>query len=272
MLPNLLIIGAMKCGTSSLYSYMKRIPGIFMSDPKELNFFTKEEEFAKGIGWYASQFPDACRIRGEASTDYSKGHYFPGAVDRIASIVPDAKLIYLVRNPVERALSHYLHHVAKGWDRRSVTDALSISDDNDYLLTGRYIFQLAPFREHFPEDQILVLVAEDLDCKRLETVNAALEFLGVDTATSEAMFTDRSHQTRSKIRYTSLGRLLRAVKPGKRVMQYVPLRQTIRRWLTRQLPEVQLDADLRKALVDYYREDVRQLEQSTGLSLSSWFD
>ena len=272
MLPNLIIIGAMKCGTSSLHLYLGRVPGIFMAEQKELDFFKTKEDFRKGIDWYESKFPDTYQIRGEASPNYTKRHIFPGVAERIASIISDVKLIYIVRNSIKRAVSHYRHNLAHGREKRPINDALSITDKNNYLLSGLYYFQMCPFLDHFSQNQILILAAEDLNYKRLETVNSVLEFLKVSKATSETMFSDRAHETKNKVQYTSVGRLIRDIIPNESLRKYVPFRHTLKRLLlTRPLPEENLDQALEEKLFDFYQEDINKLEQLTGRSFSFWF-
>ncbi len=106
-LPNLLVVGAMKCGTSSLHNYLARHPDIFMSAEKELNFFTGSNS-GQSLDWYKAQFPVDAPVRGESSQNYSKRHnpLFPGAAEAIKAVIPDTKLIYLVRDPIERYRSH----------------------------------------------------------------------------------------------------------------------------------------------------------------------
>jgi len=181
-------------------------------------------------------------------------------------------LIYIVRNPIKRAVSHYRHNLAHGREKRPINDALSITDKNNYLLSGLYYFQLNPFLDHFSHNQILILAAEDLNYKRLDTVNYALEFLKVSKTTSEAMFSDRANETKNKVQYTSVGRLIHDIIPNERLRKYVPFRQTLKRLLlTRTLPEKNFDKALEEKLVDFYIDDVHELEKLTGLSFSFWF-
>lgn len=100
MLPNLVVIGGMKCGTSSLHYYLSLHPQISMSEPKELSFFA--ENWPRGRDWYEAHFPEDLPIRGESSPNYMKHPAFPGVPERMVSLVPDAKLVYLVRDPIAR--------------------------------------------------------------------------------------------------------------------------------------------------------------------------
>ena len=127
----------MKCGTTSLYRYLALHPQIAMSQRKELDFFKTDADFAKGLEWYSAQFPDDSGVRGEASPNYSKFHIFPGVPDRMRSVLPDIKLIYLVRNPVERAVSHYMHSVHGGlFESRPISAVFERLDENNYVPGG----------------------------------------------------------------------------------------------------------------------------------------
>src|SRR5690242_11569113 len=125
-LPTFLVIGAMKAGTTSLYEYLRAHPQIFMATPKELHFFPESKHWGDGVDWYTAHF-EAGRddaVRGEISPSYSQADQFPGVAARVAQVVPDAKIVYLVREPVARAQSMYLHEVASGRERRPIEQAL----------------------------------------------------------------------------------------------------------------------------------------------------
>ena len=115
-LPDFVIIGAMKCGTTTLASQLGAQPGIFMSTPKEPNFFSDDAVYAQGIGWYRRLFdpaPDGT-LRGEASTHYTKLPTYPDTTTRLSETLEDPKLIYLIRDPMARAVSHYIHEWTQG--------------------------------------------------------------------------------------------------------------------------------------------------------------
>src|SRR4051812_36085465 len=99
MLPNLIIIGAARAGTTSLYHYLRSHPEIWMSPEKELYFFVEDHNWKRGIEWYERHFPAGTPVRGEASTFYTHFPIRPGVPERIAALLPSAKLIYLVRDP-----------------------------------------------------------------------------------------------------------------------------------------------------------------------------
>jgi Sulfotransferase family len=172
-LPNLVVIGAMKCGTTSLHSYLGAHPDIGMSEPKELNFFFGpdvadaaggEEAWAvgnwhRGTGWYAAHFDPACRVRGESSPGYTSPSR-PESAARMAAVVPTARLLYAVRDPVRRALSQYGHHRREGAETRALADAL-LDPASQYLSRGRYLERLAPFLDTGAFDGRITVVAQE---------------------------------------------------------------------------------------------------------------
>ena len=125
VLPNLIVIGAERCGTTSLHRYLGAHPEIFMAKSKELDFFVTELSWRKGRGWYEKQFRNGSRVRGESSPSYTAYPVHEGVAERMAALVPDAKLVYLVRDPIERTLSGYHHQRALALENRPLADALS---------------------------------------------------------------------------------------------------------------------------------------------------
>ena len=152
-----------------------------MSRAKEPNFFIEAGSFGKGVDWYRSNFADHTKICGEASPAYSKRHRHRGVPERIHRLVPRVKLIYLLRDPINRMLSHYLHNRIFGRDTRSFSEAVAAkSYRNNYVRTSMYRFQLEAFLEHFPLERILLITTEDLKDARAETLRKVFRFIGVD--------------------------------------------------------------------------------------------
>jgi hypothetical protein len=108
-LPSLIVIGAQKCGTSSLHAYLDAHPEIAMSTPKELDFFGGPgfANWERGVDWYRAQFDPEAPVRGESSPSYTAYPFVVGTPERIHALVPGAKLIYMVRDPIERLLSQW---------------------------------------------------------------------------------------------------------------------------------------------------------------------
>jgi len=156
-LPDFIIIGAMKSATSTLHDQLALQPGLFMSTPKEPNFFSNDEIWAKGMDWYEGLFASAAPgdIKGESSTHYTKLPTYPHTVARLKAHVPDARLIYLMRDPVDRLVSHYIH----GWTERTIEGDINeaIHKYPELIAYGRYDMQLEPFIAAFGRAAILTL-------------------------------------------------------------------------------------------------------------------
>ena len=162
-LPNFLLIGAMKAGTTSMYHYLRAHPQVYMPTFKAPEFFAGKALSTRGVDWYRKQFagagPEAVAI-GEASNVYTKYPHYPGVPERIAELIPDVRLLYIVRDPVARIRSHYQTRVAEGAEKLPLLEALATN--SIYLDYSRYAMQIEQYLEHFPDEQLLVTTAEAL--------------------------------------------------------------------------------------------------------------
>lgn len=167
-LPDFIIIGAAKAGTTSLYRYLTRHPNIFMSEPKEPTYFARDERFKRGETWYLSLFQDARsdQLCGEASTNYTNWPLYPDTVTRMAKLAPAVKLIYLMRHPVDRAYSHYIQLIQNirtdnpdyKFDR---TFEEHIATDDSVIQSSNYMLQINQYLTHYSRDQMLFLTFEE---------------------------------------------------------------------------------------------------------------
>ena len=196
-LPDFLVIGAQKAGTTALYAYLRWHPAITGPSWKEVSFF--DRHWWRGELWYRGQFPlrAGSRLVGEASPSYL---FHPLAPERVRSLVPEVRLVALLRNPADRAYSHYQHEVALGREPLSFEDALAAEEkrthgevkrlvadprafshpwwDHTYVARGRYAEQLERWLGVFDREQLLVVRTEDLGERPAETYAAILGFLG----------------------------------------------------------------------------------------------
>jgi hypothetical protein len=183
-LPNFLLIGAMKAGTTSMYHYLRAHPQVFMPSFKAPEFFAGKALSGRGVEWYRRLFadvgPEAVAI-GEASNVYTKFPQYPGVPERIAGLIPDVRLLYIVRDPVARIRSHYQTRVAEGAEKLPLEEALATN--SIYLDYSRYALQVDRYLEHFAPEQLLVVTAEGLRSHRDEVMAQVYGFLGVDTTT-----------------------------------------------------------------------------------------
>ena len=292
-LPNLIVIGAAQCGTSALHYYLDLHPEIHMSNPKELNFFVTDldlprapfaplpplrlsqwpvSNWTRGVDWYASQFPASVRIRGESSVSYTLP-WCPAIAERMASVVPEAKLILLVRDPVERLVSQYLNYRALRHERRPLAEAVS-GPANAYVARSRYIANLRPFLERFPRANIHLDRQEELLERRRQTMRRIFAFLEVDEGFwSPSMERLRNTSRRKGRAYRLAERLERRpiVAPLYRLRPEAKWR--IERLVARDrraAPRPAVEPALRRRLVEELESDIVELEQLTGWDLSAW--
>jgi len=188
--PNLFLIGAMKSATGTLHRHLKQHPDIFMCEPKEPCYFVERSQlnwpFIEALGlwrgesYYLQLFEGAgdAPVIGESSTMYTKLPQITGVPERIAAFDADARFIYIMRDPVERAVSHYWHTVR--WDDERRTPEEALLGDPMYLDVSDYAMQLRPYLELFDRDQIMVLTTEELSGDTAATVQRLFEWLGVD--------------------------------------------------------------------------------------------
>jgi hypothetical protein len=187
-LPDFVIIGAQKGGTSFLYHLLTRHPLVEPAARKELHFFDQPELFDNGAGWYRRCFPrlgskDGQRsITGEATPYYL---FDPPVAKRMAEIVPKARLIALLRNPVDRAYSHYQMQVKRGTEPRTFEEAME-QEHSSYVSRGIYVDQLLRWFEFFGKEQMLILKSEDFFERPVETLKVVLAFLDLPDWQPEA--------------------------------------------------------------------------------------
>jgi hypothetical protein len=199
-LPDFLILGAQKAGTTALYAYLRWHPHVTGPAFKEVSFF--DRHYARGEAWYRAHLParvPAGVLVGEASPSYL---FHPLAPERVAGLLPEARLIAILRNPVDRAFSHYQHEVSLGRETLSFEDAIDREEERmrgevdrmlrdpsyfsyawwnyTYLARGRYAEQLERWFAVFPRDQVLVLSTDELADDTAATYRRVLDFLGVE--------------------------------------------------------------------------------------------
>ncbi|MET0144038.1 MAG: sulfotransferase [Ilumatobacteraceae bacterium] len=179
--PTFVVIGAMRSGSTSLYKYLQDHPDVFMPR-KEIHFF--DRRWDHGVTWYRHRFEGYAGelAIGEATPTYLTD---PVALDRMAATIPDARLVAVLRNPVDRAYSHYWMEHARDRDPRTFEQAiddeqLTATSPSDYLARGRYAEQLEEVAGRFPREHVHVLLLDDLRDRPEPTYAAVCTFLGVD--------------------------------------------------------------------------------------------
>lgn len=168
----------MKSATSSLQEQLVQQPGIFMCEPKEPNFFSDDAQYAKGLAWYAGLFLNAPAgaVLGEASTHYTKLPTHPDAVSRLKRHLPDARFIYVMRHPVDRLISHYIHEWSMGVYRCGLTDA--ILRYPELVAYGQYALQLQPYFDAFGREAVLPVFFDRLIREPQAELERVCRFIG----------------------------------------------------------------------------------------------
>ena len=298
-LPNFLIIGAMKSGTTSLYNYFKQHPEIYMSPIKEPRFFALEMEpkppgpvrkpekgfsEVRDLQTYESLFDGITteKAYGEASPLYI---YHPTAPERIHHHIPNVKIIAILRNPTERAFSHYLHICRIGKEPiTNFSEAIAAEpqrlQDNwntlwHYRRRGQYGEQLQRYFSLFDRSQIRVYLNEDLKTNPQAVFKDAFQFLGVDDQLQ--IDTARRHNSAKKLpKNQAIHSFLTQQNPLKSLIK--PLlpasyRHKLRTQINqRNLAVPTLSQDMRQQLVDWYRDDILTLQGLIQRDLSAWLE
>lgn len=267
-LPNTVIIGAMKCGTTSLHTYLDCHPSISMSERKETNFFVHHKNWSKGLGWYRSHFTEDKPVIGESSPNYTRYPVFPGVPERMHRVIPNAKLIFCVRDPIKRMVSHYVHSYSLGRENRPIEEAFRQRENNPYLLCSAYYYQLEQYLQFFDHSQIKLVVLEDLHRDPLPTLQDVFGFLGVDPSYEDSRFTRASQKMPAAASRRRSPLKTWMVKRGVRGVY----------WTERHLPwlfglplaKPTLSAELRCELQEKLAPDVEALRAFSGLKLESW--
>jgi len=214
----MLIIGAQKAGTSSLHAWLSEHPQILPPFEKEVHFFDDgnqpaQNNFEKGLPWYKAHFPLAVadqNISFETSPLYL---FHPLAAQRIKSALPKARLVVVLRNPTERAISHYFHSCRNGVESLSLEEALAIEDSrlmqesssegssgfsfvrHSYRSRGRYAEQIKRYLDHFSREQLLIVESEQLFADPVACLSDIFEFAGVDSGFSPTKLAARNVST-----------------------------------------------------------------------------
>ena len=277
MLPNLLIIGAQKCGTTSLHTYLDLHPDVHMAAEKELDFFIADRAWRNGPEWYAARFRDDAAVRGEASPNYTGWPVWEDVPARAASLVPGAHLVYLVRDPIERIESHYLQRRLEDGERGDIEAVLGDIEDphNLFVARSRYATQLERWLAHYPQERLLVLSADELRDHRGDTVRAVLTHVGLDDRIDAAQLGAEHHRSGDKaelahgaarLRASAVGRVLEAVPPRVRA----PVTQRLRAALSHPVGRQALAPGLRERLSELLAPEAERLRALTGRRFEGW--
>ncbi|MGB3510072.1 MAG: sulfotransferase domain-containing protein [Microcoleaceae cyanobacterium] len=306
-LPDFLIIGAAKSGTTTLYKYLCLHPQIYMSTPKEPQFF--DENYAKGVEWYSSLFTNAKQdqVCGEATTSYThQTHLFP-IPERIFSLLPKVKLIYIMRHPVDRAYSQYVQQLKLAQARqRHMKDASfkvpetfeellkrgnSVVDANDYmqrinvLAPSMYMDRIEEYLKFFPKESFMFLLFEDFIQNPKDILHRICKFINVDDridlTSNDKLAANKAEDHQEWYIRSRITKPLRSIPAIGKVAALLPqeLRDTAYQILQKlpyrkqveqeYIPQKMLP-DTRQMLLETFREPNQKLAEFLNRDLSHW--
>ena len=254
-----------------MHFYLGLHPQIHVSREKELHFFTVN--YSKGEDWYRSWFPRADLVQGEASPSYAANPRFLDVPERMHSLVPDAKLIYIVRDPIDRAVSDYWHERLQGNETRDIS--VLRNTEGLYFKRGLYHFQIMQYLSFFDIKQLLVIDQSELRQHRNATLRTVHSFLGVDPGFESPLSNWERHRSIRKRTVTPTVAKLRASFVG-RAINKLP---SHRRWIfeeliyrpfSRRTRRPSLDTETRAFLHDSYKPETDKLRTLLDRPFASW--
>jgi hypothetical protein len=282
-----MLIGAMKSGTTTLHAHLSRHSRLYLCEPKEPGFFSRDERYARGIDTYRELFAAAApeQLCGEASTCYTRWPHYADVAPRIAEHVPDVRFLFIMRDPVERAYSHYRHlceeWAAAGKEIPGFAEAMEAAPE--IVDASLYRVQLERFFSHFPAERFHLLSLEELRAHPAEVLGGVQDFLGVpredlvgeaETRRNEAGTAIARKTMRKRLtRWRSLPGLSLAidlVPPSLRARARATLQGPVSRWLARDAVDDlgkrvgPLDPESRARLHERFALADQQLEEVLG--------
>jgi hypothetical protein len=285
-IPNLFIVGAMKSATTSLHAALNRHPDVFMSEPKEPAFFippaARPAELygnacneSQCMGTYLSYFNGAKGYKyvGEASTHYTKRPLFDDSADQIAAFSPDARIIYIVRDPVERTLSHYWWNCQHYEETRNPMQA--IRDIAEYCDVSNYAMQIRPYLERFSRDRVWLMTTEAFREDPASEMGSVFKWLGLDPEAAAATGALRENQTPDAVVQQRSRMLvnLRRTRPYRAIVNVLPkqLRVAARRLNERSVDRKSVPlAEVMSYLRPLQRRQTDELAEMFRRSFDEW--
>lgn len=276
MFPDFVVIGAMRAGTTSLHTMLAKQPGICLPAMKETDYFIRGKNYKRGEAWYRSRFANPELCCGDVSPNYAKRDAFREVPELIHEANPDVKLLYVVRDPVERALSHYRHSYLIGSNAMPEPGELLGSEIGNHILnTSRYAWQMEQWLELFSEEQIMLVDFDKLVSDTDTEMEAISRFLDVEfTSAGTAENNNSSKELGAtpdwwvKLRDSKMGNNLRAILPRDVV-------QTAKKIVTSAgASKARTSPDFVKPVLDNIREvlhpDTVRLRDMTGHNFAHW--
>jgi len=280
MLPNFLIIGSQKCGTTSLHQYLAYHPEIVMSEKKEVDFFSYNWD--KGSDWYQKHFDGQAKMVGESSPSYTFFPHVKHVPERVFNTLGgQTKLIYIVRDPVERIRSASTHLSLYRKDNKNYKDILGDKELLSYMIDiTRYHTQIKQYLKYFSADQIMVVSLEKLKLAPCEIMQSIFSFLDVDKDFYHESFVSAHHQSGARYKFVkylpkdvgtgrgfvffqSFKESLKKILPGK-------IKDGMKAMMTESVPHADVPQHLRLLIQNELEDDLRGLREFASDSFGEW--
>jgi len=283
-LPDFIFAGPNKSASTWVYSALSAHPDICMAKDDPVSFF--DVQYYEGMDWYQAQFDHRTdeRVLGDESPGYIKSHYAP---ERIAEAIPDAKVIFCFRNPVDRAFSQWWHGRTR-WHHSPFEFGIRDHERFDYwVVPGFYDKHLQRWERHFSPDQLLFTFFDDFVDDNASFISEIYDFVGVDASFQPPVVGEQVNEAATlapdvmKAVPRQIRRVLRRTVPDMVIEKYLnPVYFRLRpgyRWLenlagNRSRYEEGMDSEVRRSLEQIYEPDVRRLQKRTGKDLNHWFE
>ena len=275
MLPNFIIPGFAKSGTTSMHEYLRYHPQIFMSDPKEPYFFNHESPSDRVLAWYESLFDGVTTEKavGESSTSYTTPEHCASAAQRIADQIPDCKLIFMVRDPIQRIESEWKMRVRELWEPQSRNLMETIDHHPRIVENGFYWRLLSAYRSRFSDEQILIVFLGDLIENPSRELQRCFVHLGVDDTFSPDVTLETMNPSQGRRQPFRMFRRLVQSRLSQAVKAWFPAVHGLAKRVLTKDPDVDpvWDQSVKEALIQGYRDDTRQLLEFCGKPLDMWY-
>lgn len=267
-----IVLGAMRAGTTTLHALLEQHPAISMARDKETDYFIAEKNWPRGADWYRQQFDPACRLWGEASPNYAKGRDFPGVPDRVALHAPAVRLIYLVRDPVQRAISQYHHSWTMGLPVDPPADLPDSHEYHSLIDASSYARQLDLWQAQFDPGQILIVDFDALVADPQRQIDRVLAHIGAEPMQIAALDRRNGAGELSRVPRPLLKLAHGPLRPVLTTLLGHRSREVIRGLLARgkrREPPVFPDAVLARMRADL-AEDAARFRRMTGMEQAHW--
>ena len=292
--PDFFLVGAMKAGTTSLHSYLSAHPEISMSDPKEPGYFSRDDRFKKGADWYQSHFASASvdQIWGDSSTCYSRRPIYQNSADRIYEVNPNAKILYIVRDPVLRAYSHYKHRMEEAVisDGKTMTYKEFLLSDDEILISGKYYYQIKKYYDLFGPRNVHICNFDDLIKDPITVMGYVYRFLDVKADLPAGKVAIRNNSSGSSLLDSAANKTIDTYRHNLMVnflvnLMPVKIRRNGRNYMKsalrssdkfrrKSLSSIDFlptpDAEDVDFLANYYRDDLVSLKNIVDIDMSAW--